>query len=109
MEEDDGVAFFHVSGEVDLFTAPLLRDQLVRLVNGGKRDVVVLLAEVTYMDMAGIHALEHCSRRAQGVGPRLVLSSPSPIVRRVFEIVGMQRQVPVLPTRTAALHHFLEG
>ncbi len=109
VEEDPTAALLHVSGEVDLFTAPLLRDHLVRLVDGSKRGIVVLLAEVQYIDMAGIRALEDGLRRAQELGSRLVLASPSAIVRRVFEIVGMQNQLPVLPTKTAALLHLAGG
>jgi anti-sigma B factor antagonist len=109
VEEDPGAALLHVSGEVDLFTAPLLRDHLVRLVDERRGGIVVVLAEVQYMDMAGIRALEHGLRRAQERGSRLVLASPSPIVRRVFEIVGMQNQLPVLPTKTAALLHLAGG
>lgn len=104
IEEDSGATLLHVSGEVDLFTAPVLRRELELLVEQGK-DVAVLLTELQFIDMAGIRALEHCHRLAQDRGSRVVLASPSPLVRRVFEILEIHRTFDILPTKEAALSH----
>ena len=98
----------HVRGEVDLFTTPVLRSHLQFLVEQGK-NVAVVLTEVQFIDLAGIRALEECHRLAQERGSRVVLASPSTVVRRVFEILGIQRTVDVLPTKAAALSHLRSG
>ncbi|MGH2452831.1 MAG: STAS domain-containing protein [bacterium] len=108
IEEDSGAALLHVSGEVDLFTAPLLRSHLELLVQQGK-NVAVVLTDVRFIDMAGIRTLEHCHRLAEERGSRVVLASPSAMVRRVFEILGIHRTFDILPTPVAALGHLRSG
>ena len=108
IEENPEVVLLHVRGEVDLFTTPVLRSHLQFLVEQGK-NVAVVLTEVQFIDLAGIRALEECHRLAQERGSRVVLASPSTVVRRVFEILGIQRTVDVLPTKAAALSHLRSG
>ena len=47
------------------------------------------LSEVTFMDSAGIHCLLEFRKRAERYGPRLVVTHPSPPVRRVLEVSGL--------------------
>ena len=59
-----GVAGLRLDGELDLATAPLLKEALVDL--GSERDVHLDLALLTFLDSSGVHAivaLAHVSRR----------------------------------------------
>lgn len=108
IEENSEAVLLYVSGEVDLFTTPLLRSQLQLLVEQGKH-VAVVLSDVQFIDMAGIRALEDCHRLAQERGSRMVLASPSAVVRRIFDILGIDRTFDVFPTNVAALSHLRSG
>lgn len=78
-----------VSGEVDLLTAPLLGGVLGALVAQGQSDLVVDLAEVSFLDAAGLGAITGIVASLGAVGGRLRVVSPLAPVRRVFEITSL--------------------
>lgn len=73
-------------GEIDLATAPKLA-VVLRTLGGG--DVVIDMAEVTFIDAAGLTVLVEAKRRRNGAGT-MIIGSASPFVRRVFEITGLE-------------------
>lgn len=82
-------ARLRVQGEIDIFTVPVLEDTLSAMVSGDCGDVVVDLADVHFVGVAGLDALCRCARELHGRGHRLVLSSPSALTRRVIDILGL--------------------
>jgi anti-sigma B factor antagonist len=73
------------SGDVDMETAPSLRECLASLAG----NVVVDLSEVTFLDSTAMSVLiaEHKSRVASGYS--LVITGSSPMALRVFELTGI--------------------
>lgn len=79
-----------VTGEVDLATAPALRERLLCLLHDHGPDLLdVDLAGVTYLDCTGIGALVAVRNAAVRTGRRVRVSHPQPIVRRVLEVTGL--------------------
>ena len=81
---NDGVV--HAAGEIDSATAPLLRDRLTLAAQSTDTDVVVDLADVTYMDLRGLYVLVDVSRQLEADGRRRRARRPRPIVRRLSEL-----------------------
>ncbi len=52
-----------IVGEVDLYTAPALRDRMASLIDGGVRRLVVNLEEVGFLDSSGLGVLIGALRR----------------------------------------------
>jgi anti-sigma B factor antagonist len=77
-----------VHGELDIATVPELVDLLARLRHHG-HDVTLDLAEVTFMDSTGLTMLMDAHREAENDGWTFVVRRPSPAVRRVFELAGV--------------------
>lgn len=75
-------------GEIDIATVAVLRECLSELVDGGG-DVVVDLADVEFIGLAGLELLCDQAGFLHRRGDRLVVSSPPPIARRVIDIIGM--------------------
>ena len=50
-------AVLQVTGEVDVYTAPQLREQVVQLVNSGVRHIIADLRDVDFLDSTGLGAL----------------------------------------------------
>jgi anti-sigma B factor antagonist len=100
-EEDDGFAtvvthvegqvVVHVSGELDMATAPELSECLDRLAASSVPAVVVDLSRLTFCDSSGLGVLVTFAHRVEELGTRLVLRSPTPTVRRVFELTATDR------------------
>jgi anti-sigma B factor antagonist len=89
-------------GELDLHTAPDLRERLVGAIEGGKQDVVVDLTEVTFLDSTILTVLMQRRRELTDRGGRLALVGVRPEVRLIFEIAGLDRAIPDHPSVAAA-------
>jgi anti-sigma B factor antagonist len=76
-----------VDGEIDLASAPRLRAALDRVLEQCDHDVVVDLGATSFVDVAGLRAIEEVvgSLRDAGLEPHVSLSPP---VARVAGIVG---------------------
>jgi anti-sigma B factor antagonist len=76
-----------ISGELTIYTAGLLRDEVLELMK--KTDSVDLeLGGVTEMDTAGFQALLALKRESERAGKTLTLAGHSPAVLRVFDLYG---------------------
>ncbi|MDQ1361712.1 MAG: anti-sigma factor antagonist [Acidimicrobiaceae bacterium] len=78
-----------VAGEVDLVTAPRLRQALVEILEAGEADAVVDLSAVEFIDASGIGVLVWAAHEANDRGGRLTLRQPSPAVRLVLGLVEL--------------------
>lgn len=86
----DASVVVDVAGELDLYTAPVLRDRLLDLIQGqGNRFVAVDLGEVGFLDSTAIHVLVRALRLARERGGDLTLARVSPPAQRVLEICGL--------------------
>lgn len=85
----EGAAVVALTGELDLATAPQLRDQLVALAGGGFLAVTLDLAALDFMDSTGLSVLVAGLKHLRERGGDLVLRSPQPGAMKVLEITGL--------------------
>lgn len=79
-----------VAGEVDLATAPRLRQTILDLLaEDPPREIRVDLTEVSLLDSTGVFVLIDTYKRAKTRGVSLSVEHPQQIVRRVLEICGL--------------------
>ncbi|MDA8300756.1 MAG: STAS domain-containing protein [Actinomycetota bacterium] len=78
-----------VKGEVDVYTAPRLREKLVELVSQGKRQVVVDLEGVEFLDSTGLGVLVGGLKRLRSHDGDLSLVCTQQRILKVFEITGL--------------------
>lgn len=95
-----------VGGELDMSAAPDLRATIDRALEGGATTLVVDLAETTFIDSTGIGVLMSAFRRLGLAGGSLELVCSEPNLLRVFEIVGLDRQLSIHASTDAARHAF---
>src|SRR6266478_2064791 len=57
----DGIEIVDVEGEIDVYTAPRLRELLIDLVNNGHYQLVVNMEKVEFLDSTGLRSEEHTS------------------------------------------------
>jgi anti-sigma B factor antagonist len=84
-----------VSGEVDLYSSPTLRERIVKLVEEGKIRLVVNLSDVGFMDSSGLGALVGALKRVNERGGRLVLACPEGSPLKVLTITGLDKVFPI--------------
>lgn len=85
---EGGVA---LSGEVDLSTWPTLRNALSRLSARGDGDVVLDVAGLSFIDTNGMTLIQEAARDLDG-SRRLVVRGATPMMFRVAEILGLDRE-----------------
>src|SRR3954452_11187898 len=76
VERSAGAVVVAVSGDLDLFSAPDVRERLVAEANGGATRTVVDLERCTFVDSAGTAAILTASRRCRALGCELVVAAP---------------------------------
>jgi anti-sigma B factor antagonist len=95
-----GAAVVHVSGELDLATAPRLEEAVASAPPA--TPIVIDLSGCTFLDSAGMRSLVNASRRTLPEG-RIHLVTTDPGILRVLEITGIDTVVAVHASVEAAL------
>jgi anti-sigma B factor antagonist len=89
---------FDVKGEVDLDTAPDLKEQLAEAIRGGATDLVVNLGLVEFLDSSGLGVLIGALKRCKEAGGTLALAAPRRPVQKVLTITGLDKVFPIHDT-----------
>jgi anti-anti-sigma factor len=98
----DGITIAEVAGELDIASAPALREQLLSLLRPGSNRLVIDLSKVSFCDASGLAVLVSTGRRARLLGGFLRLAAVSPEVERVLRITGLLPHLAIFPTLQAA-------
>ncbi len=81
------------SGEVDVFTAPLLREFLLELLDGGMRKLVVDLSEVSFLDSTGLAVLVGVWQRLRNHEGSFALAAANARVAQVLRTTRLDRSL----------------
>jgi anti-sigma B factor antagonist len=92
-----------VGGEIDVYTAPSLRERLNDLVAMGEYDIVVDMSEVEFLDSTGLGVLVGGLKRVRSHNGMLRLVCPKEKILKVFRITGLTKVFPIHMTLTEAL------
>lgn len=90
-----------VTGEIDVASAPALRDTLLALLNRGADSLVVDLRGVTFIDSTGIGSLLRVHHRQGLLGGAVHFVADQPAVLRVFDLMQLRRRLHVAPSVAA--------
>lgn len=99
----DATVVVALGGEVDLYTAPELRDRLVAAIDAGARRLVVDMTETTFIDSTTLGVLIGAVKRLRPVDGEVLLVAPDRNIRKVFEITLLDRVFPISDTLEDAL------
>jgi anti-anti-sigma factor len=88
-----GIVLVRMPTEVDLATAPALRDELLGALNRDGVHLVVDALDVRFMDSSGVNALVRARERAAALDGSLHVVTGSPGVRRVLQITGLDERL----------------
>jgi anti-sigma B factor antagonist len=103
LDGDDGsAAVVHIIGELDLATAPTLRETLARLYQDGTTSVVLDLTDLDFVDSTGLSEFVVALKRCRERGGDVVLRSPSRSTARVLTISGLDRVFTIVSGTGAA-------
>ena len=100
--ESGADAVVSLGGEVDLYTAPELKQELHRLVGEGATRIVIDMTDTTFIDSTTLGVLLSVVKRVRPEGGSVVLVCPDRNVKRIFEITLLDRVFTIVDTREEA-------
>lgn len=95
---DGDRAVLTVSGEVDVYTAPTLREHILTAIGEGASTVVVDLSKVAFMDSTGLGVMVGALKRLRQSEGRLVVVCDSEPVLKIFSVTGLTDVFGVVPS-----------
>lgn len=94
----DGRCCVRASGHIGRDADTEIKRSLARAgrTNGSTGEVALNMADVTFIDSAGISSLLNLNQELTRDGGRMILYAVPPLINRTFEVVGMSRLIPIL-------------
>lgn len=88
---EKNIPVIELEGEVDVYTAPQLKQQMISILESGATQMIVDLSKVEYLDSTALGVLIGGLKRMREMDGNVLLVCPSPRIRRVFEITGLDK------------------
>ena len=101
VEQQEGLAVIHLSGYLSSESAGPLESAFAQV--GAAAKVVVVFQEKDFINSAGLAVLIGCILPAQEQGKQVRLVHPAKHFRKVFDIVGLSKDVEVYAAEEEAL------
>lgn len=86
-----------VEGEVDVATAPKLKEILYDLIAAGNYDLVLDFKKVRYIDSTGMGVLVGALKRVREHDGRILLICTNVRIQKLFTITGLSRVFDIFP------------
>ena len=100
---DDQTQVLEVEGQVDLYSAPTLKEHTWRVIDSGARRVIVDLSRVSFMDSTGLGVLIGALKRLRTAHGSLALVVTDYDIERLFELTGLDGTFQIYRTRDQAI------
>jgi len=94
----EGIFVVGLTGEVDLYTAPELKSELLRLVAEEPDRIVVDLSGATFVDSTTLGVLLGAVKRLRTIGGELVIVCSDLNIRRILSITLLDRAFTIYDT-----------
>ena len=102
VQRSNGGAVMWLSGELDMATAPELRQAIVAAVADGATDLVLDLSEVSFCDSVGLGIIVGGLKRARSQGGDLRLRAVPARLAETLALTGLDRAITIEPSVASA-------
>ena len=99
----DGIEVIDVQGEIDMYTAPRLRELLIDLVSKGSYQLVVNMDKVGFLDSTGLGVLVGGLKRVRAHDGSLDLVCTQQRILKIFRITGLTKVFGIHQTVNQAI------
>ena len=100
----DDTYVISLAGEVDLYTAPEFKQQLLDVISQGGKNVVVDFSNTTFIDSTTLGVLVGGVKRLRTNDGQLSLVCSDRNITKIFEITGLDRVFTIYATRDEAVN-----
>ena len=95
---------FRVTGLLDAFSEPTFRKVVSQCIDEGPKDVVLVLAQIDFIDSSGLGALVQLVKKAQGNGGSLQIVT-NPRVTQTVKLVRLEKFLSLQPSVEVAIEN----
>jgi anti-sigma B factor antagonist len=82
-------------GEIDVYTAPRLRQAIVDVVDGGAQRLVVDMEKVDFLDSTGLGVMVEGLKRMKGREGTLSVVATQDKIVKIFDITGLNKSFDI--------------
>jgi anti-sigma B factor antagonist len=101
--KDGDRTILEVGGEIDVYTAPKLRERLVDLIGEGHYKIIIDMGKVEFLDSTGLGVLVGGLKRVRSHDGQLALVCHQERIYKIFRITGLTKVFPMYDTIDEAL------
>src|SRR5690242_18098306 len=101
--ELDGHTLVAVGGEIDVYTAPKLRDKITELVNAGHHSLIIDMEKVDFLDSTGLGVLVGGLKKIRAEDGSMSLICSQDRLLKIFQITGLAKVFTIHSSESAAL------
>ena len=105
----DGATVLFLRGEIDVYTAPRLRQSIVDLVEAGTPHIVVDMSRVDFLDSTGLGVLVEGLKRIRSREGTLSIIATQEKILKIFDITGLNKAFPIYRSVEDALGEPVAG
>jgi anti-sigma B factor antagonist len=102
----DSITVLDISGEIDLYNAPEIKDIINKLIEEKKYNVIINLEQVSYIDSSGIGALISSLSNLKKYQGGLKIINVFASVRKVFELTKLTSFFEIYDSEDEAVNSF---
>ena len=99
----DGIEVVNVGGEIDIYTAPRLRELLIDLAGKNNYQLIVNLEKVEFLDSTGLGVLVGGLKRVRAHDGSLDLVRTQERILKIFRITGLTKVFGIYQTVDQAI------
>ena len=99
----DGIEVVNVEGEIDIYTAPRLRELLIDLAGKNNYQLIVNLEKVGFLDSTGLGVLVGGLKRVRAHDGSLDLVCTQERILKIFRITGLTKVFGIYQTVDQAI------
>jgi anti-sigma B factor antagonist len=99
----EGATIIVVGGEIDVYTAPRLRDKITELIGEEVYNLIVDLEAVEFLDSTGLGVLVGGLKKVRTNGGSLQLICTQERLLKIFRITGLSKVFAIHATAAAAV------
>jgi len=95
IDRAQGVCTVTLVGEVDVYTAPRVKEEMVAAIEGGCHNVIVDMEGVGFIDSSGLGVLVSALRRAREREGAVRVVCTRENILKIFRITGLDKVFPI--------------
>ncbi|MGD9958536.1 anti-sigma factor antagonist [Nocardioides sp.] len=99
----EGATIVVVGGEIDVYTAPRLRDKITELVGDGVHTLIIDMEAVEFLDSTGLGVLVGGLKKVRAHGGSLQLICTQERLLKIFRITGLAKVFTIHDSAESAL------